>query len=63
MIFFFLTKYIDIDISIQNDKISQLPVSGNFNAYQFDNFLSVLPLIHPIKIVKQDDKIIIKEKI
>jgi len=57
------SKYIDINISIQNDKISQLPVSGNFNAYQFDDFLSVLPLIHPIKIVKKDGEIIIKEKI
>lgn len=57
------SKYIDIDIIIPDEKIAHLPISGNFNAYKIDDFLSVLPLVHPIKIVKKNGKIIIKEKI
>jgi len=56
------SKYIDIDVKIKNKKIALLPVSGNFSADSFDDFLKVLPLVHPLVIEKKEGKIIIKDK-
>lgn len=57
------SKYIDIDVKIEDKNLRRLPISGNFDAYHFNDFLKVLPLVHPIKVIKNQDKIILKQKI
>ncbi|RXJ60924.1 siderophore-interacting protein [Candidatus Marinarcus aquaticus] len=56
------SKYLDVEFSIENKTIAQLPVSGNFNVNHFDDFLMVLPLIHPINVQKKENKIIITHR-
>lgn len=56
------SKYIDINIEIENRKIAKLPISGNFSANSFDDFLKVLPLVHPLVIEKKENRIIIRDK-
>lgn len=57
------SKYENINVQIQNKYLENLPITGNFTSKEFDKIINVLPLIHPVKIVKNEDKIIIKEKI
>lgn len=57
------SKYIEIDVQIQNDELRNLPISGNFDAFHFQDFLNVLPLVHAVKVQKEDNKIIIKKRI
>ncbi len=57
------SKYIDIDVKIENEKIASLPISGNFSANSFDDFLKVLPLVHPITVKEEKGKILIKDNI
>lgn len=56
------SKYMDVEFSIENKTIAQLPVSGNFNVNHFDDFLMALPLIHPITVQKKENKIIITHR-
>ena len=55
------SKYIDIDVEIKDKNLENLKVSGNFNANEFEKFIDNLDLIHPVKIEKQGNKIIIKQ--
>lgn len=56
-------KYNDLDVQIEDKSITNLPITGNFTSKEFEKFINVLPLIHPVKIQKQNRKIIIKRKI
>lgn len=56
------SKYIDIDVEIKSKSLENLPISGNFTTEEFDKIINVLPLIHPVKIEKNKDKIIIMKK-
>lgn len=54
------SKHLDINIIYEKEKAKRYQISGNFDVKHFDNFLNVLPMIHPIKIVKQDKTIVVK---
>lgn len=56
-------KYENFDIQIENKDLEKLPISGNFTSKEFDKIINVLPLIHPVNIIKTKEKIFIKEKI
>lgn len=57
------SKYIEIDVNISNKELLKLPISGNFDAFHFQEFLNVLPLVHAIKVQKEANKIFIKKRI
>lgn len=54
------SKHIDINIIFEKQKTKSYPISGNFDVNHFDDFLKVLPMIHPLKVVKIDKEIVIK---
>lgn len=54
------SKHLDITVSFEKESTSEYPISGNFDAKHFDDFLKVLPMIHSIKVIKIGDKIVIK---
>ncbi len=56
-------KYIDINVQIDDKTIASYPISGNFDAYEFKDFLKILTILHPVKIEELDNKFIIKKKI
>jgi len=53
------SKYLDYEIKIDLLKNDNYPISGEFSVYEFDKFLEFLPLIHPIKIQRNDKNQII----
>ncbi|RBQ30407.1 siderophore-interacting protein [Arcobacter sp. FW59] len=54
------SKHLDINIVFESQKAKYYPISGSFDVKHFDNFLKVLPKIHRVKVVKQDNMIVIK---
>ena len=56
-------KYIDINVQIEDEIIASYPISGNFDAYHFKDFLKILTIMHPVKIEEIGNKFIIKKKI
>jgi transmembrane sensor len=54
------SKHLDLNITFEKQNLKNYPISGNFDVNHFDDFLKVLPMIHPIKVVKSDRNIIIK---
>ena len=56
-------KYIDINVQIVDEIIASYPISGNFDAYEFKDFLKILTIMHPVKIEETGNKFIIKKKI
>lgn len=54
------SKHLDITVSFEKQNTSEYPISGNFDVEHFDDFLKVLPMIHPIKVIKSGDRIVIK---
>ena len=44
----------------EKEKVKLYPISGNFEVKHFDNFLKVLPMIHPVKVENKDNIIVIK---
>ena len=55
-------RYSDKKTSFQNNELSQLKISGSFSTKDYDKFLHALPLIYPIKVHKNMDKIQILKK-
>ena len=53
------SHYIDINVEIVDKDIENLRISGNFTSKEFDKIIANLPLIHPVKIKKVGNKIII----
>lgn len=54
------SKHLDINIVFEKEKAKLYPISGNFEVKHFDNFLKVLPMIHPVKVENKDNIIVIK---
>lgn len=54
------SKHLDINIVFEKNKAKFYPISGNFDVKHFDDFIKVLPMIHPVKVVKKDNMIVIK---
>ncbi|WP_418186709.1 FecR family protein [Aliarcobacter lanthieri] len=54
------SKYLDIQITFEKERAKRYPISGTFDVKYFDDFIKVLPAIHPIKVVRKDNTIIIK---
>ena len=56
------SKYTDkkIELSLKSSNI--YPITGKFNLYDIDKFLKYLPLIYPLKIEQNKNKIKILEK-
>lgn len=56
-------KYEDIKITIDDDSLGNLLITGKFSSKEFDKLLSSLPLIHPVEVInKQDSIVIIRNK-
>lgn len=56
------SKYLDIKVEFETKLSSSYLITGEFEPNKFDNLLKSLPLIHPILIEKNSNKILIKEK-
>lgn len=55
-------KHIDLRVNIEGSKIASLPISGSFDVNRLDDFLKVLPLVHPVRIIQNAEIITIKPK-
>ncbi|MGD9595794.1 FecR family protein [Wolinella succinogenes] len=55
-------KHIDLRVNIEGSKIASLPISGSFDVNRLDDFLKVLPLVHPVRIIQNAGIITIKPK-
>ncbi len=55
-------KYLDIEVEFETIQSSLYPISGEFEVNKFDDLLKSLPLLHPLLIEKNTNKIVIKEK-
>ena len=56
------SKYLDIQVAFETKLSSSYLITGEFEANKFEDLLKSLPLIHPISIEKNSNKILIKEK-
>lgn len=54
------SKHIDVNVTFEKENAKNYPISGNFDVKHFDDFLKVLPMIHPLKVVKIEGKIVIQ---
>ncbi|WP_332444941.1 FecR family protein [Wolinella succinogenes] len=55
-------KHIDLRVNIEGSKIASLPISGSFDVNRLDDFLKVLPLVHPVRIIQSAGIITIKPR-
>lgn len=54
------SKHLNISVNFEKQITTKYPITGNFDIKHFDDFLKVLPMIHPVKITKVGNIIIIK---
>lgn len=53
-------KHLDISIDFKSSEVASLPISGTFDTAHFEDFLNTLPMVHPIKIHRDGNQIVIK---
>ncbi|MEL7577852.1 FecR domain-containing protein [Pseudoalteromonas sp. D15MCD-2] len=60
-VFVEFNRYHDREFKFASNELSQLPLSGTFNASELDNFLKLLPHVVPVEVKTEKDQIIINK--
>ena len=56
------SKYTNKNIELNLKKIDRYLITGEFNIYEFDKFVNLLPLIYPIKVEQiAENRVILKD--
>lgn len=53
-------KHLDISVVFKSTKVAALLISGNFDVERFEDFLNTLPIIHPVKVERYGNQIVVR---